>query len=91
MCEINPKRTRFYRIEFFTSEEISDEEWMEVVVGRILELEQSFNYSGKVRVHIHPLQQSYAGAVSTPAKAAAARENGRKGGRPRKVLDNVKS
>ena len=53
MCEINPKRKRFFQLEFFTSHIISDEEWEKLVLQRLLELEQSFNMTGRVRVHIH--------------------------------------
>ena len=53
MCEINPKRKQFFRLEFFTAHEITKDEWNRIVLETILELEQKFNASGKVRVHIH--------------------------------------
>ena len=53
MCEINPKRKQFYRLEFFTSHPMSDEEWDSLVTACLLILEQSFNSGGRIRVHIH--------------------------------------
>ncbi|MEN6445540.1 MAG: hypothetical protein ABFC98_05790 [Candidatus Cloacimonas sp.] len=53
MCEINPKRKEFFRLEFFTSTEISDEEWKGLIIERLLLLEQVFNLSGEIRAHIH--------------------------------------
>ena len=53
MCEINPKRAAYFKLEFFTSQEISDERWEELVMSRLLRLEQEFNDTGAIRVHIH--------------------------------------
>jgi hypothetical protein len=53
MCEINPKRKQFFRLEFFTAHIMTDARWEELVHKRLLELEQSFNESGEIRVHIH--------------------------------------
>jgi hypothetical protein len=53
MCEINPKRAQFYRLEFFTSHNLSDETWTELITVRLVELEQAFNEVGSIRVHIH--------------------------------------
>lgn len=83
MCEINPKRSEFFKLEFFTSQDITDSEWTNLVLERILKLEQEFNASGKIRVHVHPIQQSIAGSVRSKRKAKASRENGKLGGRPR--------
>ena len=55
MCEINPKRKQFFRLEFFTAHQMTDEAWQKLVLERILELEQAFNMSGEVRVHIHEM------------------------------------
>lgn len=55
MCEINAKRTQKFVIEFFTSENTSQEIWSELVLDSLLKLEQSFNWSGKIRVHVHEL------------------------------------
>lgn len=57
MCEINPKRKEFYRIEFFTSHIVTDEEWRELVIGRLARLEQEFNEYAGIRVHIHPIEE----------------------------------
>jgi len=57
MCEINPKRTKIFRLEFFTSHSISEKEWNTLVVERLLELEQAFNATSQIRVHIHPSQE----------------------------------
>jgi hypothetical protein len=53
MCEINPKRKQFYRLEFFTAHPISQEEWDALVTTRLIVLEGAFNMEGKIRVHIH--------------------------------------
>lgn len=57
MCEINPKRKQIFLLEFFTSEVIANEEWKELVYIRLLRLEQAFNESGKVRVHVHEAEE----------------------------------
>ena len=38
---------------FFTSHKISDEDWNKLVIERLIKLEEEFNQSGKIRVHIH--------------------------------------
>lgn len=53
MCEINPKRKQFFILEFFTTREMTQAEWEATVYSRILGLEEAFNASGEVRVHIH--------------------------------------
>jgi hypothetical protein len=54
MCEIHPARKKFFRLEFFTSDKnMPETRWNELVIERIIELEQSFNRSGEIRVHIH--------------------------------------
>lgn len=53
MCEINPKRIQFFRLEFFTAHPTTDARWQTLVLERLLKLEQEFNTSGEVRVHIH--------------------------------------
>lgn len=53
MCELNPKHVKIYRLEFFTSQAISKEEWERLVVEKAIEIEQQLNASGKIRVHIH--------------------------------------
>ena len=56
MCEINPKRALRYKLEFFTAKTMSDVEWEREVIDRLLTLEQEFNRTGIVRVHIHDEQ-----------------------------------
>jgi hypothetical protein len=53
MCEINPKRKKFFKLEFFTTAEMSNEEWFSEIYGNILALEQTFNKKGNIRVHVH--------------------------------------
>jgi hypothetical protein len=53
MCEINPKRKQFFRLEFYTTKPMTQEEWNQLVLPKLLELEQKFNQSGEIRVHIH--------------------------------------
>ena len=53
MCEINPKRKKFFRLEFFTSHPMTEEQWEQLLYFRLVELEQAFNQSGEIRVHIH--------------------------------------
>lgn len=56
MCEINPKHTKFYRVELFTSQPLSEAEWQGVALEVDIELvkfEQACNESGRVRVHVH--------------------------------------
>jgi hypothetical protein len=53
VCELNPKRKAFYRLEFFTAQDIPEIEWNQLVVEKLLMLEQYLNESGKIRVHIH--------------------------------------
>lgn len=55
MCEINPKRKEYYQLEFFTSHDITDDEWNKIVIEKLLELEQAFNSDGRVRVHVHSI------------------------------------
>ena len=53
MCEINPKRRQVFWVEFFTAHPITEKRWQELVLLRLLKLEQEFNESGEIRVHIH--------------------------------------
>jgi hypothetical protein len=57
MCEINPKRKQFFRLEFFTAHVMTDARWQKLVLERLLELEQSFNETGEIRVHIHEQEE----------------------------------
>jgi len=53
MCELNPKRKAIYRLEFWTSHELTQEQFIMQVVPRLLMLEEVFKKEGKVRVHVH--------------------------------------
>ena len=53
MCEINPKRRKFFRLEFFTTCNMSDLAWQDIICEKLIELEQSFNKKGDIRVHVH--------------------------------------
>lgn len=55
MCEIGFKRKSLFKLEFFTAHEITPGEWMSLVMERLLHLEQVFNESGAVRVHVHEI------------------------------------
>ena len=57
MCEINPKHSKFFRLEFFTSKPITKEEWNSLVYPKVLKLEQELNQSGVIRVHIHEVSK----------------------------------
>lgn len=87
MCEINPSRKQFFRLEFFTTLPMTEDEWNVLVSGRLVTLEQVFNATGNIRVHIHEdhMNPSKAGSVKSERKAQTSRENGRKGGRPLKL------
>ncbi len=54
MCEINPKHTRIYRLEVFTSSSEETSEEFEHSVARILlAVEAALNSDGEYRFHIH--------------------------------------
>lgn len=53
MCEINPKRKEFFRLEIFSTHPMTDETWNRLVTEKLLALEEAFNAKGNVRVHIH--------------------------------------
>jgi hypothetical protein len=57
MCSINPKRKQSFALEFYTAHEMSDARWQELVLERILELEQAFNATGEIRVHINETER----------------------------------
>lgn len=86
MCEINPSRKQYFRLEFFTTLPMTDDEWNVLVSGRLITLEQAFNATGNIRVHIHEdsFNPAKAGSIKTAKKAKSSRENGKLGGRPKK-------
>jgi len=53
MCEINPKRKRFFDLEFFTAHDMTDERWNELTYNQAFEIEQRFNKTGEIRAHVH--------------------------------------
>ena len=54
MCAINPARQQHFTLNFYTSNpNMTDERWQKLVLERILELEQAFNKTGEIRVHIN--------------------------------------
>jgi hypothetical protein len=53
MCEINPKRSAYFTLEFFTSQDMTRDDWNQLVYERLLMLEQELNKDGRVRVHVH--------------------------------------
>ncbi len=57
MCEINPKRKEFFRLEFFTTHEMTDDQWYQLICEKLIKLEQAFNEKGNIRVHIHEEDQ----------------------------------
>ena len=52
MCAINPKRKQFFRLEFYTAHPMTDERWKELLSTTLIQLEQEFNKTGEIRVHI---------------------------------------
>ena len=53
MCEINPKRAAYFRLEAFTAAEMTEAEFYE----EILAAEVRMNSTGKLRFHIHELEE----------------------------------
>lgn len=53
MCEINPKHTKILRLEFFTSHNLSQEEFEQIVAGKVLDMEMMANTDGRIRCHVH--------------------------------------
>lgn len=56
MCEINPKRSQFFQLEFFTAHDITEDRWNHLVVATLLRLEEESNRTGEIRVHVHESQ-----------------------------------
>lgn len=58
MCEINPRHTMIFRMEFFTSDpNISAENFQQLVAGMALGMEMKANESGMIRCHIHEMRE----------------------------------
>lgn len=56
MCAINPKHKKFFRLEFYTAFE-GKEVFEELLAERLLWMEQAFNASGGIRVHINEINE----------------------------------
>lgn len=56
MCAINPKKARKFTIEFYTAHEIDVDRWEQLVMEKLLMLEQEFNKFGEIRVHINEIR-----------------------------------
>ena len=56
MCEINPKHTKILRLEFFTSHEMTELEFENIVAENVLGMEMIANASGRIRCHIHEVE-----------------------------------
>jgi hypothetical protein len=54
MCEINPKFKKFYKLEFFSAHG-DQETFNELLTERLVWMEQAFNASGGIRVHVHEM------------------------------------
>ena len=58
MCEINPKHTKIFRLEFFTSLNMTKEEFEELVIEHALEMESVANKDARIRCHVHEVEMS---------------------------------
>lgn len=52
MCAINPKHHSRFVVDLYTSQELTDEQWTNLVMPRMLEIEQKLNEPGDVRAHV---------------------------------------
>jgi hypothetical protein len=57
MCELNPKQTLLFNLEVFTSINMTKEEFQELVVPRLVAVENLLNADGRIRVHIHEKEE----------------------------------
>jgi hypothetical protein len=53
MCEINPKHTKVFRLEFFTSHPMTAEEFEQIVARHAVAMEMLANEDGRIRCHVH--------------------------------------
>lgn len=60
MCEINPKHSAFFRLEAFTSHDMSEGEFVNEVAKRLFNVEQQLNADGHFRFHIHEVPRERA-------------------------------
>ncbi|MGD9631408.1 MAG: hypothetical protein AB7V18_19385 [Pyrinomonadaceae bacterium] len=66
MCEINPKHSAYFRLEAFTSHNITREEFDRQVAERLMAAEQALNADGAFRFHIHEGMVEGAGSADLP-------------------------
>jgi hypothetical protein len=57
MCEIKPKHTFIFRLEFFTSHDVSLKEFLDIVVEKAFAMEQLANQDARIRCHIHEAEE----------------------------------
>lgn len=52
MCAINPKRQMTFVLSVYTAHEMTDEQWDEAVMKRVLDAEIKLNEDGLLRWHV---------------------------------------
>jgi len=52
MCAINPKHKEHFSIDVYTSTNMSENEFLELIAVKILEIEQQLNADMRLRWHI---------------------------------------
>lgn len=57
MCEINPKHKAFFRLEAFTSHDMTEQQFTTEVMERLLNVELKLNADGRFRFHIHGAEE----------------------------------
>jgi hypothetical protein len=53
MCEIAPKKMQKFTVEFYSAHDMTNDQWTERVIERILAFELMMNERGDVRCHVH--------------------------------------
>lgn len=53
MCEINPKHSAFFKLEAFTSVNMTEQEFQNLVIDKLLKIEMQLNKDARFRFHIH--------------------------------------
>lgn len=56
MCEMNPKRSKFYRVEVWSSLQLDDNVWEKLlrkIEVELVELEMKLNEDMRTRIHVH--------------------------------------
>ena len=57
MCEINPKRTKILRLEFFTSHEMTQDQFENIVIMHCANMEMKINADMRIRCHVHETEE----------------------------------